>query len=93
MIKPVSPITPAPDVPHQPNEHPNNMRFYTLSDQELNHPLIKECKIYVPPKPVGYWKIGSHMYIEVVKKPRWLTRVMMRAFFEIEWLAYPEPKS
>ena len=35
-------------------------------------------------QPVGYYKfVDVQFYLR--KKPRWLTRVMMRHFFELEW--------
>ncbi len=40
------------------------------------------------PKPAGCWRIGGEqlaLSVYVGKRPRWLTRVMMRLLLEWEW--------
>ena len=36
------------------------------------------------PKYTGYWQHGN-IRLAMMKKPRWLTRVMMRLVFETTW--------
>jgi len=36
-------------------------------------------------QPVGYYKYDDVQFY-LCKKPRWLTRLMMRHFFELEWV-------
>ena len=35
--------------------------------------------------PVGNWSMWGNVKWYVTKRPRWLTRLMMRWFFEWEW--------
>ena len=37
------------------------------------------------PKCVGHWSMWGNVQWHVTKRPRWLTRLMMRWFFEWEW--------
>lgn len=37
------------------------------------------------PPNVGAWVIGGNFYIQQHRKPRWLTRFLMRVLVEWEW--------
>jgi hypothetical protein len=50
---------------------------------------VTMMKIAVPPPMLGYFMFGAtafgHRYYST-KRPRWLTRVMARTFFELTWV-------
>lgn len=48
---------------------------------------VKSTNITFPPPSVGCWVIGGEwgLHIYLTKKPRWLTRVLMRWLVEWEW--------
>lgn len=43
--------------------------------------------VKLPPSPVGYWCIGGvqGFRFAVRERPRWLTRVLLKALLEWEW--------
>jgi len=42
--------------------------------------------IQMPPPPVGYWKMPCGMVsFAATKKPRWLTRFLMKHLMQWEW--------
>lgn len=44
--------------------------------------------IYQPPRYVGGWQIGGNtgLRVNVTKRPRWLTRFLLRHLLEWEWV-------
>lgn len=44
--------------------------------------------LQLPPPPVGYWCLGGEQGFRFAMKtrPRWLTRVLMRALLEWHWV-------
>lgn len=50
-----------------------------------------------PPAPVGYWRFSGNYRWYSIKRPRWLTRVMMKFLLEWEWqdepTSDPQPKT
>ena len=38
-----------------------------------------------PPKYAGHWNIGGNWHMNVTKRPRWLTRILMRFLLEWYW--------
>jgi hypothetical protein len=45
---------------------------------------ITTSNMVTTPKYTGYWQHGNTS-LAMMKKPRWLTRVMMRLVFETTW--------
>ena len=41
------------------------------------------------PKTMGHWKFDENFRWNSTKRPRWLTRVMMKFLIEWEWLDEP----
>ena len=39
-----------------------------------------------PPKPVGYWRFGDNLLLPQKRRPRWLTRFLMRWLAEMRWV-------
>lgn len=53
------------------------------------HQLPGGLVIQKPPSHVGGWRVGGPTWsttFNVTKKPRWLTRVLMRLLLEWEWV-------
>ena len=48
-------------------------------------PISEDMVFVASPATVGYWSMWESTRYYVTKRPRWLTRLMMRWFFEWEW--------
>ena len=39
-----------------------------------------------PPPPAGCWYMGGSLHVYILRRPRWLTRVMCKWLLEWEWI-------
>lgn len=61
-----------------------NETTYTATGGEPRF-TISGYTILATPKRAGYWLVSGNVKLYVTRRPRWLTRLMARWFFEVEW--------
>jgi hypothetical protein len=63
---------------------PNNIAEELFTSGIIPAHHVNLASLISPPRYVGYWQHGNTS-LAMMKKPRWLTRVMMRLVFETTW--------
>jgi hypothetical protein len=77
------------------NELKIDPTYYKIKNKDdppvtLSNPAYMNCSIGTMPKPIGFWVMpGSNVWVTKFavynKRPRWLTRFMMKYVFEWKW--------